>query len=86
MKLLIISISFVLIIFPLKAQEKYTINDLLSKNYEIKQNYFVEGVMYMILENARHEYFKTDDGKYERKKQIIYYCKTTINESICIKP
>ena len=87
MKLLIITIAFVSIIFSLKAQENnISVSELLDQNFEIKSQYFLDGELYLILHNDRLFYSKNNDGEFTRDKQIIYYCKTTINKSSCIKP
>ena len=85
-KLLIITITFILVIFSLKAQEKYSMTELLEKKFEIKSEYFFEGELFLILGNDRHQYTISLDGNYKREIQKLYYCKVTIDESSCIKP
>ena len=85
MKLLIITITLILVMFSLKAKEKYSVNELLDKKFVIKSEYFFEGKLFLILENYRI-YSLNIDGGYKKGIQKIYYCKVTTNESNCIKP
>ena len=86
MKLLIIVTTFVSIMFSLNAHENHTIYTLLDKNFKIITEHFLVGEIYFVLENDRPFYSLDGVGEFKEKKQIIYYCKTSITDSICIKP